>query len=62
MAQDWLEYPKNKPSKENKRYEVYRAGCNKQHYLTWNGNGWSSDGNTVTHFRPIITPLGNQII
>lgn len=38
------------------RYEVFRVGCKKQHYLTWNNVSWSSDNNTVTHYRKIIAP------
>lgn len=58
---DWTKYPDVTPSKENIRYEVYREKCNKQNYCTWNGNGWASDGNTITHYRKIINPFGNQI-
>lgn len=56
----WLEYPDFKPYKYG-RYEVYRHKCNKQNYLTWNGTGWSSDNNAITHFRKIINPFGLQI-
>jgi len=52
----WNSYPEVRPEEYGK-YEVYRAGCDKQHYLTWNGTGWSSDENTVTHFRKIIKPV-----
>lgn len=42
--------------KEHGRYEVYRAGAKKQHYETWNGSGWASDNNDITHYRKIISP------
>ena len=55
LDNEWLQYPENTPANYG-RYEIYRQGCNKQHYLTWNGVTWSSDGNTVTHFRAIEKP------
>ena len=53
---DWNEYPTFKPQKYGK-YEVYRAGCNKQHYATWNGTGWAYNNNDITHWREIIKPI-----
>jgi hypothetical protein len=51
----WLKYPENKP-KEYGKYEVYRAGCKKQHYEIWNNLAWAYNNNDITHFRKIITP------
>lgn len=39
------------------RYEVYRAKCEKQHYETWNGIGWASNNNDITHYREIVKPI-----
>jgi uncharacterized protein YpuA (DUF1002 family) len=39
------------------RYEVYRAGCKKQHYETWNNTGWAYNNNDITHWRNIISPF-----
>lgn len=57
---NWLEFPKNTPE-ETGRYEVYRESCDKMHYLTWNGSGWSSDHNAITHFRKKINPFNKHI-
>lgn len=57
----WGRFPDHRPDRCG-RYEVYRTRCNKQHYLTWNGVGWSSDHDTVTHFREIITPNGDILL
>lgn len=58
-ARGWLEYPKHKPT-ESGRFEVYRAGAKKQHYERWNTTGWAYNNNDITHFRRIITPLGED--
>lgn len=34
----WRKYPNERPTEYGK-YEVYRAGCKKQHYETWNNTG-----------------------
>ena len=52
----WQAYPATKPTYG--RYEVYRASCDKQHYLVYNGTGWSSEDNTVTAYREIVNPAG----
>lgn len=50
---DWKEYYWNDrsthPDKPG-RYLVYRRKCNKQNFMQWNGNGWASDDNTITHY------------
>ncbi len=59
MPTNWVKYDwmnlSSRP-KEYGRYEVYREGCKKQHYETWNGNGWSSYNNDITHYRVIKPP------
>lgn len=60
----WIEYSKEDLGTHPKvygKYEVYRAKCKKQHYQTWNGTGWASDNNDITHYRKIITPFNIQI-
>ena len=56
---NWVKYNfkdiESRP-KEYGRYEVYRQKCGKQHYETWNGNGWSSNNNDITHYRIIKPP------
>lgn len=51
----WLKYPENRPTSYG-RYEVFRAGCNKQHYETWNNTGWAYNNNDITHYRFIVNP------
>lgn len=53
----WLTYPENKPKCYGK-FEVYRSGCDKQHYETWNGTGWAYNNRDITHFRFIVNPKG----
>lgn len=59
---NWIKYDwrnvETRPKKTG-RYEVYRKSCNKQHYETWNGIGWSSNNNDITHYREIKNPFGN---
>lgn len=38
------------------KYEVYRKGCSKQHYETWNGTGWASNNSDITHWRYVVPP------
>lgn len=56
----WIKYSwmdiESRP-KEYGRYEVYRAGAKKQHYETWNGQGWAYNNNDITHYRKIIPPV-----
>ena len=58
---DWVQYSNNwidkdKRPKESGRYEVYRKGCDKQHYETWNNTGWAYNNNDITHWREIKPP------
>ena len=39
------------------KYEVFRAGCMKQHYETWNNTFWAYNGNDITHYRKIMSPM-----
>lgn len=56
---NWIKYNSNdiesRPP-EYGRYEVYRKSCKKQHYETWNGSGWASNNNDITHYRVIKPP------
>ena len=51
----WRNYPEQRPTEYGK-YEIYRAGCKKQHYQTWNNTGWAYDNKDITHWREIIPP------
>jgi hypothetical protein len=55
---DWVAVKDGLPTKHG-RYEVYRKGCEKQHYETWNGTGWASNNNDITHWRIIKPPKTN---
>lgn len=57
LLNNWNRFPDTKPKKYG-RYEVYLPGCDKQYYLTWNGKGWSSDGNAVKYWREVVNPMG----
>lgn len=57
----WVKYSKNyldvkNRPKEYGKYEVYRKGCDKQHYETWNNTGWAYNNNDITHWREIKSP------
>lgn len=52
---EWKKYPEERPA-DYGRYEVYRAGCDKQHYETWNNTGWAYNNRDITHWRPIVKP------
>ncbi len=54
-ADGWVSVGDGKPTEYGK-YEVYRHGCKKQHYETWNNTGWAYNNNDITHFRKIIPP------
>jgi dihydrofolate reductase len=51
----WVRMVDDKP-KEYGKYEVYRAGCKKQQYQTWNNTGWAYDNKDITHWRRIVPP------
>jgi hypothetical protein len=56
---NWVKYNWNDVEsrpKEYGRYEVYRKSCKKQHYEVWNGMGWASNNNDITHYRQIKPP------
>lgn len=48
----WISVDERLPDKYGK-FWVYRKGCNKQHYETWNGIGWASNNNDITHWMPL---------
>jgi hypothetical protein len=52
----WRNYPDERPTDYGK-YEVYRAGCQKQHYQTWNNTAWAYDNKDITHWRKILPPV-----
>lgn len=51
----WNKYPENKP-KDYGTYLVYRKGCNKKHFETWNNTGWAYNNNDITHWAEIENP------
>jgi hypothetical protein len=53
----WNKYPDVRPT-EYGHYEVFRAGCDKQHYETWNNTGWAYNNRDVTHWRKKVRPDG----
>ena len=55
ISLQWRVNKFEKPTEYGK-YEVYRAGCEKQHYETWNNTGWAYNNNDITHWRDIIPP------
>jgi hypothetical protein len=59
MPTNWIKYNWNdidsRPTTTG-RYEVYRKGCKKQHYETWNGIGWESNNKDISHYRFIKPP------
>lgn len=54
-SSEWYSCKEFKPSQHG-RYEVYRAGCKKQHYEVWNGLCWAYNNNDITHWREIKSP------
>lgn len=58
-SNDWVKYDWNNLDSRPPlygRYEVYRSGCEKQHYEVWNGLGWASNNKDITHWRVIKNP------
>lgn len=62
---NWVEYDwmkiETRPHKSGK-YLVYRAKCEKMHFRQWNGSGWSSDNNTITHWTLPAPPKKTSIL
>ena len=56
MLGEWAKYPDVRP-KEYGRYLVYRAGCKKMHFETWNNTGWAYNNNDITHWCDVCQPL-----
>ena len=38
------------------RYLVYRQKCDKWHSEVWNGSGWASNNNDITHYMIVEIP------
>lgn len=55
IKEKWNIYPHTKPTKYG-RYLVYRKGCDKIHFETWNNTGWAYNNNTITHWLEIKKP------
>lgn len=55
----WIKYNwnviKSRPSNSG-RYLVYRQKCGKYHLEVWNGSGWASNNNDITHYLIVVTP------
>ena len=60
----WNKYPQTKPAitqdvvngkRRDRRFLVWRRGCEKLHFETWNGTGWAYNNNDITHWA-LITP------
>ena len=50
----WNNYPETKPVNYG-RYLVWRKGCEKLQFETWNNTGWAYNNNDITHWA-LITP------
>jgi len=51
----WYLYPEYKPTDYGK-YLIFRSGCDKMHFETWNNTGWAYNNNDITHFCIIQKP------
>jgi len=38
------------------KYQVYREGCDKVAFETWNNTGWAYNNNDITHWKEIEKP------
>ena len=54
----WKKYPEEKPT-EYGTYIVYRKGCDKQHFETWNNTGWAYNNNDITHWSKVLNPTAD---
>lgn len=52
----WAAYPAVRP-KDYGRYLVYRAGCRKMHFETWNNTGWAYNNRDITHWTDVEPPI-----
>jgi hypothetical protein len=48
----WIDFRDKKPT-EYGRYLVYRSGCDKIQFETWNNTGWAYSNNNCTHWMPL---------
>lgn len=56
LVMRWAAYPDVRPTNYG-RYLVYRAGCKKMHFETWNNTGWAYNNNDVTHWTNVEPPV-----
>jgi hypothetical protein len=57
MKDLWIKYEFGKCQPPTAgRYLVYRQKCDKWHQEVWNGTGWASNNNDITHYINVITP------
>ncbi len=54
--ENWISIKEKGTPTEYGKYEVYREGCQKQFYVTWNSSWWSNGDKDITHYRKIIPP------
>ena len=57
----WNKYPETKPvivdKKLGSRFLVWRKGCDKLQFETWNGTGWAYNNNDITKWALITPPV-----
>ena len=53
---EWAKYPNTRPT-EYGRYLVYRAGCKKMQFETWNNTGWAYNNKDITHWCDVRPPF-----
>lgn len=54
----WNKYPETRPvvvDGGKRRFLVWRKGCEKLQFETWNNTGWAYNNNDITHWA-LITP------
>ena len=51
-ANKWVSVSEQLPT-EYGRYLIYRAGCDKIQFETWNNTGWAYCNNDCTHWMPL---------
>ena len=59
MKDFWIKYDWNileSRPKEAGRYLVYREKCGKTHFEVWNGSGWASNNNDISHYMIVEIP------
>jgi len=59
MKDFWIKYSwsiKESHPTHAGRYLVYREKCDKWHQEVWNGGGWASNNNDITHYLIVEIP------